>query len=166
LGSTMPNQLFVNVMAILGAALLAIVVTLFAHVLPRTRQDVEDRKGRLFDRLGETFANDYRRMLTTNAGLFVGSPTERTWEIIGDFYARAFREYARVGSEITSIERPVLMVRDAGFSLIYAALSFFVAIAISFTQYSEFGYLIGFFGGVFVANFLTKFAILWRSQTE
>jgi hypothetical protein len=113
----------VTVNAIIGAGLLAVIAAFIGYVWPRVKENVDQDKQELFDEFGKLIANEFRTMVASNAPLFAGQPTDKTWEAIGQFYGRIFKETLE-SINIASAQRPVSTLRDAVYALILASMSF------------------------------------------
>ena len=161
----MTDQTFVTVNAIIAAGLLAVIAAFIGYVWPRVKDQVDQDKDNVFDEFGKSIANEFRNVMASNPSLFRGQPTEKTWEVIGQFYATIFKESVE-SIDIASAQRPLSTLRDAVFALILASLSFLAAVGLALSVYEYWSGLVSVIGGMLIVYFLYKVAMMWHDLSR
>jgi len=155
----------VTVNAIIAAGLLAVIAAFIGYVWPRVKDQVDQDKDNVFDEFGKSIANEFRNVMASNPSLFRGQPTEKTWEVIGQFYATIFKESVE-SIDIASAQRPLSTLRDAVFALILASLSFLAAVGLALSVYEYWSGLVSVIGGMLIVYFLYKVAMMWHDLSR
>lgn len=154
-----------TVNAIIAAGLLAVIAAFIGYVWPRVKDQVDQDKDNVFDEFGKSIANEFRNVMASNPSLFRGQPTEKTWEVIGQFYATIFKESVE-SIDIASAQRPLSTLRDAVFALILASLSFLAAVGLALSVYEYWSGLVSVIGGMLIVYFLYKVAMMWHDLSR
>ena len=132
-----------------------------AYVWPKVKEGVDRDREKIFEQMGKSISREVRNMVTSQPTHFIGPPTEGSWNAIADLYSKIAREQVQTNRQLSLVERPVSMIRDAVFAVILADFLFLLAAGISFTLYESWGILTSFAGGFAIAYFLFKVASMW-----